>query len=96
MSEEEIRANLRQMNEYTRGRLLMMLSGGDAKTLIRKAQLASEELNFVGNFAGRGIWQKSFTSVASNAQAKEQVKQEITIRLSLEHIISRWGGQRKP
>jgi nickel-dependent lactate racemase/phosphoglycerate dehydrogenase-like enzyme/transketolase C-terminal domain/subunit len=65
MSLAAIRENLRRMARYTYGRFVMMLSGGDAATLVDKARMSSEELNFVGNFAGRGVWQKSFTSVPS-------------------------------
>ena len=79
---DEIKKNLAAINKAIAGRFFMMLSGGDANTLVEKAEMVRDGIGgFVGFFAGRGVWQKSFTGVPSDPSNIEEVKLQIAENL---------------
>jgi len=70
---------------FTAGRPNLMLSGGGAATLVRRAQMSSEELDWYGEFSGRGTWQDCFLSVASDPNDIPWVKAKILRNLREGH-----------
>ncbi|MBN1688399.1 MAG: 6-phosphofructokinase, partial [Candidatus Omnitrophica bacterium] len=82
MAQRKVVRNLKQMARDTKGRFVMMLSGGDTATLVAKVRLSAKYLNFVGNFAGRGVWRKSFTAVEPVPFSDQQAAQGVIAQIS--------------
>ncbi len=96
MSNDEIETNLKVLREYSGGRPMLILSGGDTDVMIEQAKMFAKHVpELVGSFSGRWTWRPMFDDPENGVSDTKQRYEDLVDATKENNIWTALGISQK-